>query len=107
MKYAEAKMRADILKALAHPIRILIVEALSHKDSCVSELNALADVDQSTISRHLSRLEHAGIVSEHRVGTKVVYHLESPCIIPAFDCAMQVIKNQLSQRKKLLMGAKK
>lgn len=107
MKYAEAKSRADILKALAHPIRILIVEALARKDICVSELNALADVDQSTISRHLSILKHAGIVSERKFGARVFYHLKSPCIIPAFDCATQVIKNELSQRKKLLLKSGK
>ena len=57
MNYEQAKARADILKALAHPIRVLLLDALSRGDRCVNELNELADVDQSTISRHLAQLK--------------------------------------------------
>jgi ArsR family transcriptional regulator len=102
MKYEEAKARADIMKALAHPIRFLIVDALSRGDLCVNELNKLADVDQSTLSRHLAQLKKVGIVSERKEGTKVIHHLACPCILQAVDCSMQVLKIELDRRRKVL-----
>jgi len=102
MKYEEAKARADIMKALAHPVRFLLVDALSRGDLCVNELNKLADVDQSTLSRHLAQLKKVGIVSERKEGTKVIHHLACPCILQAVDCSMQVLKIELDRRRKVL-----
>ena len=92
MTYHQAEARAGILKALAHPVRVLIVNALSKSDRCVCELNALADIDQSNISRHLAMLKRAGVVSDRRQGMKVFYHLETPCILRAFECAVEVVQ---------------
>ena len=102
MNFEQAKSRADILKALAHPIRILLVEALSQGDRCVNELTGLANVDQSTISRHLSQLKKAGIVSERKQGTKVVHHLACRCILTAVDCAVEVAKTETERRRAIL-----
>ena len=100
MKYQQAKVRADILKALAHPVRVLLVNALTDGDRCVCELNALADIDQSNISRHLAMLKKAGIVSDRRDGMKVFYHLETPCILKAFECAVDVVRAEAKRREK-------
>ena len=97
-------MRADILKALAHPVRILIVSALTNGDQCVCELNKLADIDQSGLSRHLANLKKAGIVSDRRDGMKVFYHLETPCILRAFECAVDVIRADAKRRNDHLTG---
>jgi DNA-binding transcriptional ArsR family regulator len=98
MTYPQAEARAGILKALAHPVRVLIVDALRAGDRCVCELNALADIDQSNISRHLAMLKRAGILSDRRKGMKVFYHLETPCILRAFECAVQVVQADARQR---------
>lgn len=92
MNYPQAKARADILKALAHPVRVLIVNALTAGDRCVCELNRLADIDQSNISRHLAVLKKAGVVTDRREGMKVFYHLQTPCILRAFECAVEVVR---------------
>lgn len=81
MNYSQAKIRSQILKALAHPVRVLIVEKLSQGDRCVCELNKLANIDQSNISRHLANLKKAGIVADRRDGMRVFYHLRTPCIL--------------------------
>jgi ArsR family transcriptional regulator len=99
MKHQEAKVRADILKALAHPVRVMIVEALSKRDRCVCELNALADIDQSNISRHLAILKRAGIVADRRDGMRVFYHLRTPCILNALKCAIEVMNADINSRK--------
>jgi len=107
MKYEEAKARADIMKALAHPVRFLLVDALSRGDLCVNELNKLVKVDQSTLSRHLAQLKKVGIVSERKEGAKVIHHLASPCILRAVDCSMQVLRMDLDRQRKILEGGRK
>jgi len=102
MNYQQAKVRADILKALAHPVRVLIVSALTESDQCVCKLNELADIDQSNISRHLAMLKKAGIVSDRRDGMRVFYHLETPCIMKAFECAVEVVRVEAKRRNQAL-----
>ena len=104
MNYEQAKARADILKALAHPIRVLLLDALSRGDRCVNELNELADVDQSTISRHLAQLKKAGIVTEHKEGAKVIHHLACPCMLRAFECSVEVLKTVTKRQSIVLKG---
>lgn len=92
MNYRQAKARADILKALAHPVRVLIVDALQKGDRCVSDLNRMVRLAQSNMSRHLAVLKKAGIVTERRQGNRVYHHLETPCIVRAFGCAAEVVR---------------
>jgi len=99
MNLEQARARADILKALAHPIRILLLEALSRGERCVSELNELAAVDQSTISRHLAQLKKAGIVGERRMGAKVMHRLACPCMLRAVECAVEVLAAARQRRR--------
>ena len=106
MNYEQAKARADILKALAHPIRVLLVEALSRGDRCVNDLTELAEVDQSTISRHLTQLKKAGILTERRDGLKVMHHLACPCMLKAFDCAVDVIQSVTRRNGRILKGTR-
>jgi ArsR family transcriptional regulator len=102
MKYQQAKIRADIMKALSHPVRVLIVNALTGGDQCVCELNKLAEVDQSGLSRHLAALKKAGIVSDRRKGMNVFYHLETPCILKAFECAVEVVRTDAKRRNEFM-----
>ena len=105
MNYEQAKTRADILKALAHPIRVLIVDALTHEDLCVCDLNELAKIDQSGMSRHLSMLKQAGIVTNRREGMKVFYHLQTPCILGAFECAVDVVRADAKRKGRYLRAS--
>ena len=102
MNYRQAKARADIMKALGHPVRVLIVDALNRGERCVCELNRLADVDQSNISRHLAMLKRSGLVSDRRDGMKVYYRLLCPCILNAFECALEVIRADARRRSEFL-----
>jgi len=99
MNHKQAKVRADILKTLAHPVRVMIVDVLSKKDKCVCELNKLADIDQSNVSRHLAILKRAGIVTDRREGMKVFYHLQTPCILNALKCAVEIMKTEVIKKK--------
>jgi DNA-binding transcriptional ArsR family regulator len=95
----QARAKAEILKALANPIRLVVVDALRRGDLCVCDLNKLVGVRQPTLSRHLNQLKKAGIVTERREGPRVIHHLETPCILKAFDCASRVIASHLTRQK--------
>lgn len=67
--------KADILKALAHPIRLAIVESLADGERCVCEIQPLLEVTQSNLSQHLAILREQGIVDSRKDGTRVMYWL--------------------------------
>jgi ArsR family transcriptional regulator len=76
-----ADTRAGVLKALAHPTRIYIVDLIEREGPhCVQDLTERVGVDTSTVSRHLSILKNAGILSDRKEGTTVYYSLSCGCI---------------------------
>jgi DNA-binding transcriptional ArsR family regulator len=93
-----SRARANILKALAHPSRIFIVDRLSKQPLCVSELTELIGADTSTVSKHLSVLKNAGIISDRRQGTTVYYSLEAPCLLRFIGCVEQVIEQNVQRQ---------
>jgi DNA-binding transcriptional ArsR family regulator len=101
MNTEQAKARADVLKAVAHPTRVLILHALHQRDHCVNELRSLAACTLPTLSRHLDRLKRAGIVTERRAGPKVIHHLACPCILTAVDCTLDVIQSTRKRQSRI------
>ena len=87
MNSIQAKSRADILKALGHPVRVQMLEALGRGDRCVNDLRSLAAICQANISRHLACLKRAGLVTERRAGPRVIHHLACPGMLQALKCA--------------------
>ncbi len=94
--------RAKILKALAHPTRLFIVEELSHGEKCVRDLTDLVKADISTISKHLSVLKDSGLIRDEKRGLQVFYTLRYPCVLNFFNCIETVIKSQADERLQLL-----
>lgn len=90
--YRLATLKAEVLKTLSHPTRLFIVEMLAKGEKCVCELNRNLEVDHSTISKHLSVLKKAGVVSGRKEGLKVYYRLEAPCIVDFIKCITNVIE---------------
>lgn len=90
--------RAKIIKALAHPTRLFIVDVLAKQPHCVCELTAMVGADTSTVSKHLALLKQAGVVSDEKRGTQVYYHLLTPCALNFLDCAEAVMKSQLQKQ---------
>ncbi len=90
--------RAAIIKAMAHPTRLFIIEKLSQKTHCVCELKELIDADTSTVSKHLSVLKNAGIVSDQKKGLQVYYSLKAPCILNFIGCIESVINDRINEQ---------
>jgi len=97
--------RAKVLKAMAHPSRLFIIEELEKGERCVCELTEMIGADVSTISKHLSVLKQAGLVVDDKRGNQVFYQLRVPCILNFFGCVESVLDAQLedhSSRLKLV-----
>ncbi len=95
--------RASILKALAHPSRLKLVDKLSEADEvCVCDLTEVIGSDMSTVSRHLSQLKNAGIVESEKRGQMVFYRLRVKCLKSLFSCIESVVKCDVNQNMKVL-----
>ncbi len=92
-KHLEA--RARVLKAMAHPSRLFIIEELEKGERCVCELTDMIGADVSTVSKHLSVLKQAGIVVDDKRGNQVYYQLRVPCILNFFGCIESVLEAQV------------
>lgn len=96
--YARYKARADVLKALAHPTRLFIVDELSRQERCVCELAEMVGADGSTVSRHLALLKNAGIVRDEKRGPQVFYSLRVRCVPNFFSCVESVLKSTAEEQ---------
>lgn len=90
---ARYKTQAQIIKALAHPTRLFIVDELSRGERCVNELTDLIGAEMPTVSRHLSVLRNASIVDDEKRGAQVFYRLRVPCVLNFFKCVEAVQSN--------------
>jgi DNA-binding transcriptional ArsR family regulator len=94
--------RARIMKALAHPSRLFIVDELSKSERCVCELTDMVGSDISTVSKHLSVLKTAGIVVDDKRGTQVFYSLRVRCVLGFFDCVGAVMQSIAEDQQEVL-----
>jgi len=94
--------RAVIVKAMAHPSRLYMLERLKARPHCVCELAELIGADKSTVSKHLTVLKNAGLVSSERQGSEVRYSLRMLCIHKFFSCIESVLKMDLEERQCLV-----
>jgi DNA-binding transcriptional ArsR family regulator len=89
------QFKADFFKALAHPLRIRILELLSEGDKNVNELQTLIGAEGSAVSQQLSVLRSKNIVYGTKDGNRVVYSLRDPMIIDLLNIARQIFNNHL------------
>jgi len=94
--------RAEIVKALAHPTRLFIVNELSKGERCVCELRDEIGADMSTVSKHLSVLKNAGVVEDDKRGLQVFYRLCCPCILNFFGCVESVLQENARRQRALI-----
>ena len=100
---AKYEARAKIIKAMAHPARLFVVDELSKTgERCVCELTEMIGSDMSTVSRHLGVLKGAGIVEDQKRGQMVYYRLRVKCILSFFECIESVIACNAKSQQELL-----
>lgn len=78
--------RSSLLKSLAHPARLLIIEMLEASPRCAGELTRAIGSDKTTVSKHLAVLKRAGLVKDRKRGTFSEYSLACGCVTRFIDC---------------------
>lgn len=94
--------QADIAKAIAHPLRIAIIDFLKDGEQCVCDIAQSIGSERSNVSRHLSVMVNAGLLDYRKEGLKVIYKLKCACIIDFFSCVTRVLKQQAKDNEILL-----
>jgi ArsR family transcriptional regulator len=94
--------RARIAKALAHPSRLLILEALDGREMCVCDLTELVGADQSTVSKHLAILKQAGLVEDRKDGVMAYYRVKVCCLKGFWECIEGVLSENLKAQQAVL-----
>ena len=99
---AQYEARAQIAKALAHPTRLLLLDALLEKDLCVNEMTELVGADQSTVSKHLAVLKDAGFVEIEKKGSMNFYSIRCQCLDEFFGCIESVLRQKVRAQQELV-----
>ena len=97
-----SNFRADILKALAQPTRLKIIEFLRDGERCVCEIFPAIGEEQSNTSRHLVLMLTAGILSRRKEGLKIYYAIKHPEILKIVDIVTLLVKQEIVGRHELL-----
>jgi DNA-binding transcriptional ArsR family regulator len=94
--------QAEVTKAIAHPLRIAIVDFLKDGQQCVCDIAEHVGSERSNVSRHLAVMVGAGILEHRKAGLKVIYRLKTPCIVDFFSCITACLQQQIRENKELL-----
>ena len=94
--------QAEVAKAIAHPLRIAIIDFLKDGQQCVCDIAEHIGSERSNVSRHLSVMVKAGVLEYRKEGLKVIYKLKTPCILDFFSCVTRILRQQARDNQKLL-----
>lgn len=102
------ELHADLLKALAHPRRLEIIQLLRENEHPVTDIHTMLDLPQANISQHLMILKNAGVLVSRRDGKQIFYQLADKKVCKACDLLREVIIDtqedpELTQQVKLKM----
>jgi ArsR family transcriptional regulator len=87
--------KAEFFKALAHPVRIRILDCLREGAKSVNELCAALDLEQANVSQQLAVLRHRNIVTGEKSGSSVIYSVSDPALFRLLNVAREIFNNQL------------
>jgi len=85
---------AEVLKAIAHPIRLQIVELLQAKEMCVGDIAEALGGKQAITSQQLNMMKAKGVLSCRRDGARVYYRIENKNVIKLLDCIYDHCKHK-------------
>ena len=97
-----SQFKAEFFKALAHPLRIRIVDALRKGEAGVNDLCARLDIEQSNLSQQLAILRNRNILHTRKDGQNVYYSVRDPELFNLLDSAKRIFNNQLIDVRDML-----
>ena len=96
------ELKAEILKALAQPTRLKILELLRNGEKCICEIVPAINGEQSNISRHISLMQKSHLVTTRKDGVKVMVKVKDPKIFEILDSVSLLLKKQIQETGKLI-----
>jgi ArsR family transcriptional regulator len=96
------ELKAEILKALAQPTRLKILELLRNGEKCICEIVPAINGEQSNISRHISLMQKTHLVSTRKEGVRVMVKVSDPNVFEILDSIGLLLKKQIIETGKLV-----
>lgn len=97
-----ANFKAEFFKALAHPIRIRIVDCLRGGEKGVNELSEMLELEPANVSQQLAVLRVRNIVAGRKSGSSVFYSVSDPALFKLLDVAKDIFNNHLVGVREML-----
>jgi DNA-binding transcriptional ArsR family regulator len=102
MEQRVLELKAEVLKALAQPTRLKILECLRGGEKCICEIVPAINGEQSNISRHISLMQKTNLVVTRKDGVKVMVKVRDPKIFEILDSVSTILKNQMDEQRRLI-----
>lgn len=91
--------KANLFKALGHPLRLAILDALRDGEKTVTQLQEITGGEQANMSQHLKVLRQHHFVTARREGTLSYYRNEDPDVYQFLDLGRQIYNQQVTRRR--------
>lgn len=102
MPSALHRFKAEFFKALGHPVRLAVLDALREGEKSVGRLVEELGLEQSSLSQQLGVLRQRGFVEARKEGTSVYYRTADPDVYAFLDLGRAIFERQLAQSGALL-----
>ena len=102
MEEMAIQLKAEVLKALAQPTRLKILEMLRNGERCICEIVPAINGEQSNISRHISTMQKSHLISTRKDGVKVMVKVRDPRIFEILDKVGLFLKTQMQEQTRVM-----
>ena len=102
MEERAIQLKSEVLKALAQPTRLKILEMLRHGERCICEIVPAINGEQSNISRHISTMQKSHLITTRKDGVKVMVKVRDPRIFEILDRVGLFLKSQMQEQTRLM-----
>jgi len=102
MEEKAIRLKAEVLKALAQPTRLKIIECLRGGEKCICEIVPEVNGEQSNISRHIALMQKNHLITTRKDGVRVMVKVKNPEVFEILDKVSILLKKQLREQRKLL-----
>jgi ArsR family transcriptional regulator len=102
MEEMAIQLKAEVLKALAQPTRLKILEILRNGERCICEIVPAINGEQSNISRHISLMQKSHLITTRKDGVKVMVKVRDPRIFEILDIVGLFLKTQMQEQSRLM-----
>jgi len=97
------ELKAEILKVLAQPTRMKILECLRKGERSIHEIIPDIHAEQSNVSRHIFLMQKNHIVTTRKDGVRLMVKVKDPEVFNILDRVREILKNQMKEQEKLFL----